>query len=260
MMKNRGLIIGLIVSIIVLILFLIALLCFGITGNLNFGYFSSISQNVIYEHNYDSEVIENIIVNNSYGDIIVKKSDGNKINIIVYGNDDNKINVNNENNILKIEALNTKKWFFGNSGQIKIEIMVPKNFANNIELENDLGDIDIENLENASLKITEDCGNVTVGICKNIIVTNSLGDIEIKGILNKCSIKNDCGDLKIDELNINENSDIKLDLGDVKIRKINDIYIDAETDLGKVKLDSNNRSSEITLKIENDCGDIKVGK
>lgn len=259
-MKNKGIIIGLIISIVILILFLIALLCFGITGKLNLGYFSSNSQTIIYEHNYEIEGIENIVVKNSYGDITIKESEGNMVSIIAYGNDDSKINVKNENNILEIKSSHPKKWFFGNSGEIQIEIMVPRSFANNIELENDLGDIDIENFENATLKITEDCGDVTVGSVKNITVSNSLGDIEIKSILNKCSIKNDCGNLKIDELNINENSNIKLDLGDVKISNVNDIYIDAETDLGKVKLDSNNRSSEITLKIENDCGDIKVGK
>lgn len=44
----------------------------------------------------------------------------------------------------------------------------------------------------------------------------------------------------------------------MKIGETNDIYIDAKTDLGEVKVNRNNRYSEITLEIENDCGDIKV--
>ena len=64
--------------------------------------------------------------------------------------------------------------------------------------------------------------------------------------------------IKIDKVQIAEDSYIKSDYGDVRIKETNDIYIDAKTDLGDVKINTNNRHSEITLKIEGDCGDIKV--
>ena len=65
---------------------------------------------------------------------------------------------------------------------------------------------------------------------------------------------------KIEDVQIKENSSIKSDLGDVKIDKINDIYVDAETDLGEVEVENNNRKSEIILEIECDCGDIKISE
>ena len=68
----------------------------------------------------------------------------------------------------------------------------------------------------------------------------------------------DAGDVKINTLNITQNSNIEINAGDIKINQTNDIYIDAETDLGETKINNNNDKSEITLKIENNLGDIKV--
>lgn len=114
-------------------------------------------------------------------------------------------------------------------------------------------------MENASIDIKQDCGDVKLGKVKDITVKNSYGDIYIEKILNKCIVKSDCGDIKIEEIELKENSSIESDLGNIKIGKTNDIYIDAKTDLGDTKVNTNNRHSEITLKIEGSCGDIKVG-
>ena len=61
-------------------------------------------------------------------------------------------------------------------------------------------------------------------------------------------------------MEINEDSSIKSNFGDVKIEKINNVYVDAKVDLGDVKIEGNDRHSDITLKIKSDCGDIKVGE
>lgn len=47
-------------------------------------------------------------------------------------------------------------------------------------------------------------------------------------------------------------------MGDVKIEEKNDIYVDAKVDLGDCKIGNNNRHSEITLKVDMSCGDIKI--
>ena len=64
--------------------------------------------------------------------------------------------------------------------------------------------------------------------------------------------------MKIKNIELKENSKIKNDLGDVKIGNTNDIYIDANVDLGEYKINKNNRYAESTLKIDVNCGDIKV--
>ncbi|MDE5630205.1 MAG: DUF4097 family beta strand repeat-containing protein, partial [Bacilli bacterium] len=68
----------------------------------------------------------------------------------------------------------------------------------------------------------------------------------------------DCGDISIKELTIDKNSEIENSMGDVSIGQTNDILIDAKTSLGEVNIRNNNYKSDITLSIDNSCGDITV--
>ena len=47
-------------------------------------------------------------------------------------------------------------------------------------------------------------------------------------------------------------------MGDISVGKTNDILIDAKTSLGEVNIRNNNYKSDITLSIDNSCGDITV--
>ena len=76
--------------------------------------------------------------------------------------------------------------------------------------------------------------------------------------MNKCNIKADCGNIQVDTISIKENSSIKADLGNIDIKNTNDIYIDADVDLGKTNINKNNRNAEITLKINCDCGNVTI--
>ena len=59
-------------------------------------------------------------------------------------------------------------------------------------------------------------------------------------------------------MTINKDSSIKNNLGSIKIGSTNEIYIEAKTDLGDVKVNNNYKKSDITLNLKNNCGDIKV--
>ena len=87
-----------------------------------------------------------------------------------------------------------------------------------------------------------------------------MGEVEIQEIKNQCDIVVNAGSVEISKLSIQEDSNIKADLGNVEINEINDIYIDAQVDLGKANINGSNRDSNVTLKIQCDCGDIKVEK
>lgn len=76
--------------------------------------------------------------------------------------------------------------------------------------------------------------------------------------MNKCDIEADCGNVKIDTLSIKEDSSIKADLGNVDINNANDIYIDANVDLGSANINKNNRNAEITLKVHCNCGNVTI--
>ena len=97
-----------------------------------------------------------------------------------------------------------------------------------------------------------------LGKIKNAVLKCDYGNIDIKEILNKCDIEADCGNVKIDTLSIKEDSSIKADLGNVDINNANDIYIDANVDLGSANINKNNRNAEITLKVHCNCGNVTI--
>ena len=128
--------------------------------------------------------------------------------------------------------------------------------GNEVKVENNYGDIEIEEANIAHVK--ESAGNVTIGKVQDAIVHNNFGDIKVQEVLHFMDIKQDCGDVKIEKAILNKDSKIENHLGDIKIGETNEIYIEAKTSLGDTKIKQNNHKADVTLQIENSCGDIKV--
>lgn len=263
-MKNKGLIITLIIILLIIITGLIAFLYLNLSGKLNFQLiFKNLgkkSSDIIFDNSYELDSIDNLEILSSTGNINFKESTDRKIRVVAYGQNNDDLGVSLEKNKLKVDYSGNKNVSFGfNFYTNDIIIYMPKEYSKEITIDANYGDIEIIDLENATINIKEDCGNVKLGKVKNASIENNYGEVKIEEILNKFTIESDCGDIKIDKVQITENSYIKSDCGDVKIKETNDIYIDAKTDLGDVKINKNNRQSNITLKIEEDCGDIKIG-
>lgn len=262
-MKNNGVIITLLIILSVLIFGLVYFLIMCLNGNFSFmnmtGIFGRKSKNVVFDENYEVDLIEKLEIIQTAGDIELKESTDGKVRVVAYGEDANKLKVTLDNSLLKVDYSEYKnKVFSFNSYTNDIIVYIPEEYSKEIDIDSKYGDCKICDLENATMTINQACGDVELGKVKNITVTNNLGDVKIGSVLNKCNIESNCGDVKINNAEINEDSFIELDLGDVKIANINDVFVDAKTSLGDTKVDSNNRHSEITLKIKNSCGDIKV--
>ena len=263
-MKNKGTIITLIILLSIIVLALVIFLVSYLNGGLNFknGVFriGTKSSNVIFDKQFDLEEINNIEIKQDAGDVIFKESTNNYIQVILYGENENDVQVNTNEGILNIDYTHKNRFAFFNFG-VKandIIIYIPANYSNDIKVTNDYGKCEITDLENASLDIDCDAGNVKLGKIKNATIKCDYGNIEIKEILNKCNIKADCGNIQVDTISIKENSSIKADLGNIDIKNTNDIYIDADVDLGKTNINKNNRNAEITLKINCDCGNVTI--
>jgi DUF4097 and DUF4098 domain-containing protein YvlB len=258
-MKNKGLVITMIILLTIIVAILIVILCLGISGKISFmGFIRAKSKDIVYDEKYETEKIEKISIKSSAGDIKFEESDDKKIRVVVYGEKENKIDVEQTGNTLKVESIQKSHIFGFNIRLNDIVIYLPKEYEKEIEIDSDLGDIEIVSLENASIKIEQNCGDINLGKIKNAEIENDLGTTEIEEVLNSLNIKSNCGDIKIKKLTLQENSKIENDLGDVKIGETNDIFIDAHCDLGDEKIKNNSRQSEVTLKIDVDCGDIKV--
>jgi len=247
MMKNKSLIITLITLLSIIVILLTIFLILGISGK--FTNIKTSNRKIILDQTYEPEHVEKI-------DIV------SEVEVTIYGKSDKNlknINISNKDKILKFEILgmSNKIVNFGFSPN-DIVIYAPKEVINEIKIKSDYGDVEIGNFENTLIDLEQDCGDIDIETVKNTTIKSSYGDVKIKSILNKCNIDLSCGDVKIENLQINENSNIKNELGSIKIEQTNDIFIDSKTDLGEAKIENNNRHSEITLTISNSCGDIKV--
>ena len=163
----------------------------------------------------------------------------------------------------------------------KIEVYLPNGYSENINIENNYGDVNIGNFDNLildatldagdikvdslksgkiknsygdikilgyskELEIDQDCGDVEVSEVDRIKLENNYGDINIGKVNEYLQIKEDCGDVKIDSLNLKENSSIHNSYGDIKIGSTNEIYINAKTSLGDTKINNNYQKSYVT--------------
>ena len=293
-MKNRKWIITL---IIILSIIMVALSLFFVDILQNDFKFKGIrigiqsSNELILDKTY-AEKFNNIVIDSSISEVFIKKSNTENIKAIIYGEKDyTDIETTLDTLNIKVNEKNCLGFCF-NQKSAKIEIYLPEAFNGNINLKNDYGDISIAEFLNANIDIKEDCGDVKIlggniikvdnnygdtqiekanvstinEDCGDVIISsvnevtvkNNYGAIKIKSVNNYLYLENDCGDIELDNINLQKNSYIKDDYGNIKIGNTNELFIDAKTDLGKVKINHNYNKSDVTLKIENDCGDIKV--
>lgn len=292
-MKSKTGIILLIVLLIIICICLISFMINMINGKsvFRFGFGNKVSEELIINEEYDN-TFKKIDITSEAGEIYVKTSSEEKVKVKIYGEKE-KTKVEISNDELTIISKEKKSGIFTFNNKIpKIEVYVPESYENTIKIKNNYGDIEVEKFANANIEIDEDCGDISVKEGKQVNIKNSYGDIQlnkaieanikqsagdvkvdevndidvknnygdikIKNVYNSLKVEEDCGEVKIENININENSSIENNLGDIKIGSTNEVYINASIDLGDIKINQNYPKSEITLKIKNNCGDIKV--
>ena len=293
-MKNRKVIISLIVILAILAILLTIFFVGLLNHNFNFSFLKmgyKVSNELVIDEEYNID-FNSITIDAEASDIFIKTSKDNRSRVVVYGKEENAF-VETNNNELKIQSKEKVcVGFCFNFEVAKIEVYLPEEYNKEISIHNKYGDIEIAEFINANINVEEDCGDVfihegnivnvsnkfgditinyanvlnvdekagdvEIGAVNEIKVTNSYGDIKINSINYSLNLQNNCGDIKIDNIDLKENSYIKDDLGDIKIGRTNEIYIDAKTSLGDTEIHNNYRESNITLKIENNCGDIEV--
>lgn len=263
-MKNKGIIITLIILLTIIVFLLIIFLVSYLKGGISFknGIFNigTKSSNVIFDKIFEIEDVKNIEIRQNAGDVIFKETPNDNIQVVIYGENEDDVKVDINKNKLTVDYTEEYRFSLFNFGTIKNDIIVyiPSHYSNNIKIKNNYGNCDIVDLENASIDISCNAGNVELRKVKDATVKCDYGNIKINEILNKCDIKANCGSIEIEKISIQDNSTIKADLGNVYINKTNDIYIEADVDLGKTNINKNNRNADITLKINSDCGNITV--
>ncbi len=295
-MNNKTLKIILIIFLSILVIGLSVFFVNILTNkNFRFGHFSfghKVSNELVFNQEYET-VFDTIKIDSKSSDIEVKEGNESKVKVVIYGDKD-ETNVEVVNNKLNIKS--NEKGCIGfcfNMTIAKIEVYLPSSYSGNINIENNYGDVNIGNFDNLilyatldagdikvdslktgkiknsygdikisgyskELNIDQDCGDVEVSEVDRIKLENNYGDINIGKVNEYLQIKEDCGDVEIASLNLKENSSIHNSYGDIKIGSTNEIYINAKTSLGDTKVNNNYQKSDVTLTIDNSCGDIRV--
>ena len=216
-----------------------------------------ISDKLFLNESY-SIIYDDISIDTAASSIEIKEADDEKIKLVIYGDDD-KITVDKTDKTLSVKTNEEKcKFFCFNVMMPKVELYLPKNYHNNIHINNKYGNVNIDAFSKMNLDIKVNAGDAFIKEIKSITAKLNYGDIKIGKINEYLDINNDCGDIKIDSVNIEKDSYIKNDLGSIKVGSTNEIYIEAKTDLGDVQINHNYINADITLEIKNNCGDIKV--
>lgn len=295
-MNNKTLKIILIIFLSILVIGLSVFFVNILTNkNFRFGHFSfghKVSNELVFNQEYEA-IFDIIKIDSKSSDIEIKEGNESKVKVVIYGDKD-ETNVEIVNNKLNIKS-NEKKCigFCFNMTIAKIEVYLPSSYSGNINIENNYGDVNIGNFDNLilyatldagdikvdslktgkiknsygdikisgyskELNIDQDCGDVEVSEVDRIKLENNYGDINIGKVNEYLQIKEDCGDVEIASLNLKENSSIHNSYGDIKIGSTNEIYINAKTSLGDTKVNNNYQKSDVTLTIDNSCGDIRV--
>ena len=260
-MKSKGLIITLIILLTIIIAGLITIMVLFINGTLSFKDFKiggRKSENLLFNEKYSIEEVTCLDIKHDAGDIILENTnESNYIRVEVYGEKQEDVELSLIENKLTVNYKNRSGGFWENVyGDIKL--YVPSSFYGNIKIENDAGEIKIANFENADFDINCDAGNVDIGKIKSIKADCDAGNIKIDSISSYCDIQVDAGNLEIKQITLDKDSKIKTDMGNVRIDKAEKIYVEGHVNLGNCNIDNNDRSSNITLKINSDMGNITV--
>lgn len=264
--NNKPIIITTIILLTIIIFLLVTFLVAALNGkkgyNLGLIKYGAKNNEIILEQTFESEKIKEIDIKQDAGKIIFKESSDKNIKVEIYGEPENIVDIALNDEILKIDYTKQKNFTFISFNfeipENDIVVYIPSNHQVKINLENDCGECRMIDLENAEINIDCDAGDINLGKIKDATIKCDYGNIKIEEILNKCDLKANCGNIEINRISILENSEITADMGNVEIDEAKDIYIKGNCDMGSVDINNNNRNSEIELKIEVNCGNIKV--
>ena len=259
----------------------------GFKFKFNNSYITEVAVEEVYDNTFDG-----INIHATAGSINIYTSKEDNIKLVINNKKENTI-VSTDLNVLNIDAKSKKCNFLCiNPKLAKIDLYLPIDFDKEIKITSEYGDIKIERFKDANFDIKSNygdisiddanyanldldygdvtideinelvantnCGDIKIGRVNDLVATSDYGDIKVQTVTNSLTIDCDCGDVKIINLTLTKDSSIKNSFGDVKIKSMKDVYVDAKTSLGDVKVKDNDKTSNNTLTIRNDCGDIEV--
>ena len=218
----------------------------------------SYSKVLVVDEEYENE-FKLIDIDSEIADITVGVSNDDKTHLVIY-NPEELTDYKVSDDSIKVELKSQKCFLFCiNQVHGKVEVLLPSTYSEKIDIKSAVGDVDVEDFDNATVIIDSNVGDVYVESGKSVDVRTDVGDIKIGNVYEYLKLKSNIGDIKVKNLNIIKNSSIESEVGDINVDRINDVYVDASSSVGDLKINVNDRKSDITLRISSSVGDVKVG-
>ena len=214
--------------ILSIILMIIGSLIFVVSMSINKWDFSKFGNSKYETNTYEiTQEFEDIIINSDTFDIEFELTNDNECKIICVEEEKYKHDVSVQNNKLKINLIDNKKWYdyisFGFTNP-KITIYLPNNEYNSLIIELSTGDIEIpSNFQFSMIDIKLSTGDVKcmANVTSSINVTTSTGDVDLSNMFsNSINIATTTGTVDLKNVNCDESINIKVTTGDVKLNNI----------------------------------------
>lgn len=272
MSNNKPLIIVNIILLLIIILVLLWFMFLGLRGFRKVDF----KQELLKSETYNLEDVEEIYSSFRDYDILVEKSDSDKVKIELYGSEKSrdKVNLNQNHGKIVMEQVGSIVCFgFCYSNNIA-KIYIPDGFDKKVNLTSTSGDIEVKvdlqhddnyikttsgdikiNYVNKG-KIYSTSGDIEINKAKNILVNSTSGDIYIKKIDGSSDIKTTSGEIEVHNFNIVGDSFMESTSGDIEVFMDNQANVEAKSVSGDKYIKE--MMGEYNLKLQTVSGDIKV--
>ena len=215
-----------------------------------------VSEKLVEEKELDN--FKELYIDFNTSNVEIKHSEDNKFKISIYSDREGTHSIIEDVGVVRV-VINEKKLKFKerlfNHKISRVLVYIPKDYEGKININGDVGDIDIDNYQYALLSVKLNVGDVYIDGIKSVDADLDVGNLKIKKTYSDFKLKVNTGDIRIKEATALVDSTINVDVGNVKIEETNDILIKTISDVGKTNVEKNNLASPTILLIE-----VKVGK
>ena len=245
--------------------------------------------NINEQETVSAKGIKTMKINVDVGEVRIREGKGDQIDIKLQGSvaeklkDQIKFKVVKSETKVEVVVRESNKFFiqipFVNSGiqsERILDVSIPKSLLDKLEVNTNVGEIDIEGVEPTELYANSDVGEIYVNqYSGNGNYVTDVGNIELENISGKTNAETDTGDIDIALIDMKDDLELRSDIGELKVtfaEEPGNIEFDLNSELGDVSIsgfkgykDSDSRSiiTQIgtngpTLKATTEIGDISI--
>ena len=191
-----------------------------------------------------SDSFNGITTKTDTADITFLPSDSDTCTVVCYEDEKAMHKVSVEENTLKIDVVNDKKWYDYIGISLKtptITVYLPKKEYTSLNVKDSTGDVKVSDFVFESIDIFTSTGDIYAEniTADSMSLSVSTGDIKIGSSLcnNNITIKSSTGDVRLTDVIAKEKLSVKLSTGDIAFSRCDATEIYVKTSTGDIKGD-----------------------